>query len=42
MEEQSTQTASIEEIQQRFKGWRAQKKRGTCQRRPKNAFIMAL
>jgi hypothetical protein len=28
MEEQSTQTASIEEIQQRFKGWRAQGKIG--------------
>lgn len=28
MEEQVTQAASIEEIQQRFEGWRAQKKRG--------------
>ena len=29
MEEQFTQAASIEEIQQRFEGWRLQRKRGT-------------
>ena len=29
MEEQFTQAASIEEIQQRFGGWRAKRKRGT-------------
>jgi len=28
MEEQRTQTGNIEEIQQRFKGWRAERKRG--------------
>jgi hypothetical protein len=28
MEEQSTQAASIEEVQQRFEGWRAERKRG--------------
>lgn len=29
MEEQFTQAASIEEIQQRFEGWRTERKRGT-------------